>query len=667
MPPLVSLTTNLKSLKYGNDRPYGGSSNQPYITTPIPPQNSDSLNLDSPDDLLRGGLLAPLSAAADVSRLTKMFSDTKSPEGLLFIAKQNLLSRISVKTEASRGAGYLGGVLNQGAYTPLSTLAQAGAGFLGTHVNLFGLDPTNFTSIISDDFGGLFPNFGINSYEKTVKHNNENDNNRLINLLNTKVNLTQPDTSGQTLSSLIFGGGYNPTILSYGGGPGSELGIGSTNIYFAEGQRTGKASSTLSPNNGNSFFSSEPFGYYDYSIFTNPNHVILQGSRIFNSRTLSVQYSAIFGTNLLNGNDFKTNNDDGGLQKFQTSVYLSGSLTNDPTLKGNTGVYTYTQKNIIDQTALRGQGLQADVKNFVKDVINSNSSISVSQYSRVLSNALDYSKYNIEQRVFLGDPGKGNNNQPGGPKNVFSYAIKASTLTALDKINAMPMYEGTGPRTDLAINDLVKFSIAVLDNDKTDNSAVYMHFRAFINSFSDSYGSTWNPVNYAGRGEPLYGFGGNFTRRINMSFIVAAQSKAELIPMYKKLNYLASSLAPDYNSGGYMRGNLVRMSLGGYLFEQYGIIESLTYEIPSESTWEIGITDDINVTGATYDVSGFEDRSVKELPHMIKVTGLSFIPINSFLTRKAIDPNNADERFIALSADGTKGNYNDVYPLYNKN
>ena len=30
--PLVNLTTNLKSLRYGKDVPGGGSSRQPYVT-----------------------------------------------------------------------------------------------------------------------------------------------------------------------------------------------------------------------------------------------------------------------------------------------------------------------------------------------------------------------------------------------------------------------------------------------------------------------------------------------------------------------------------------------------------------------------------------------------------------------------------------------------------
>jgi hypothetical protein len=80
-----------------------------------------------------------------------------------------------------------------------------------------------------------------------------------------------------------------------------------------------------------------------------------------------------------------------------------------------------------------------------------------------------------------------------------------------------------------------------------------------------------------------------------MSFTVYAQSKAELIPMYKKLNYLASTLAPDYTSAGFMRGNLVRLTMGGYLYEQPGFISSLTYDIPQEAPWEISINAKVGV------------------------------------------------------------------------
>ena len=269
--------------------------------------------------------------------------------------------------------------------------------------------------------------------------------------------------------------------------------------------------------------------------------------------------------------------------------------------------------------------------------------------SSVISLAPNYNIKQANKRINRGDPGKSNTSF--GQKNVFNYGLPATQTAALDKITAMPMYDASGPDTSLAINDFCKFRIAAINNDQTNGDAVYMHFRAFIDSFSDSYNASWDPVNYSGRGESLYNYTG-FNRGISMAFTCYAQSKAELIPMYKKLNYLASTLAPDYTKAGFMRGNLVRLTLGGYLYEQPGFITSLTYDIPQESPWEIAINAD-----------GGGDGSVKELPYMIRVSGLSFTPIHNFLPQKPNNANTPDERYIALSNNSGKGNYNDVYQM----
>ena len=92
------------------------------------------------------------------------------------------------------------------------------------------------------------------------------------------------------------------------------------------------------------------------------------------------------------------------------------------------------------------------------------------------------------------------------------------------------------------------------------------------------------------------------------------------MPMYKKLSYLASICAPDYSTTGYMRGNIVKLTIGGYFFEQPGIITGFSYDMNDDNaTWEIAIDDD-----------GDYDSSVKELPHLIKVKGFNFIPIHTF-------------------------------------
>ena len=224
---LIDLKTDLKSLRYGKDTIGGGYSGQPYIQTPIP----DSFNdLGANEDfILRGGVNAIGDAVTDVRRLTKMFFDLKSPNGVLFIAKQNLLSQTAVRTQTSDA-------VNEGIYTPLNTLAQAGVVELGGHLNKQGVDPFIET--------GAYANSEI-LYSVKVKNNQAIENNRLAELyraVTTDRSITNWNFSGFDLNT-----GAN--VLSYNGGPNSILGAGQTNVRYST-FRTGKQnpSYTANPN-----------------------------------------------------------------------------------------------------------------------------------------------------------------------------------------------------------------------------------------------------------------------------------------------------------------------------------------------------------------------------------------------------------------------------------
>ena len=78
----------LLTLKYGKDSPGGGASRQPFIVTPIPGASA-TFNTN--------GLVIARSET-DVTRLAKFFTTTP---GVLFIAKQNVLSQTNVRTQAA--------------------------------------------------------------------------------------------------------------------------------------------------------------------------------------------------------------------------------------------------------------------------------------------------------------------------------------------------------------------------------------------------------------------------------------------------------------------------------------------------------------------------------------------------------------------------------------
>jgi hypothetical protein len=596
---LVNLKTNLKSLRYGQDRVGGGSSNQPYIKSPIPDNASSLDRSGGVDFLLRGGTLTPSRAAKDVSRLTKMFFDFKSPNGVLFTAKQNLLSRTGVKTQAS-------GFINEGAYLPTSTILQAAGNAFGTHLLKQGINPARNTSPNAGAINNPLLNLlgvgataqafinnagGLPVYTQTVKSDQPEKDNRLVQLYNSKIGSQTATLKGRLFGFQIFRdvlGQINPLenklssiaktiftpnhqksgislsnneILRYGGGPGSILGVGQTAIKR-------------------------------YVYTPKPGY----------SNDVSKGFFNVLGSG-----------------KGITDRYI-----------GNTGGSTVSDfRSLLD--------------------INPNAT-----RQTILSKSPDYTSKNIENRVNLGDPGRKN-------KNVSSYT---AGLGRLDKITAMPLYKSSNGDHNGDRNDLCKFSIGIIDNNNPNNRT-YIHFRAFLDSMDDNYNAQWDNFKYMGRGENFYRYNG-FTRTINLGWTVAAQSKEELIPMYQKLNFLASSLAPDYSANGYMRGNLAVLTVGGYLYEQPGIITSINYSIPQESPWEIGINDN---------ASDF-DKSVKELPHIIKVTGFNFTPIHKFVPKlqnndyegvygdkkgkilESAISKFGDERYIALSTGDGKENNN---------
>jgi hypothetical protein len=658
---------SLTNIPYGKDRIDGGSSGQPYIQIPIP-DNVSNLGLANNDFVLRGGALSVENAATDVLRLTKMFGDLKSPSGLLFIAKQQLLSRTAVRTQTS-------GFLNAGVYNPLGTLAQAGVVNIGGHFNKQGN--------IFAETGAYSTNDAL--YGVKITPAQPSAKNRLVQIYNTKQ-------VSKTLSD---------NVISYPGGPGSTLGIGNTNIRFTT-QRTGE---------NNEYFTSNPSWWYGYikDPITNqrfPSKQINPGkylkylfstdkkdpTAVIYDQGASGKYVRL--TRLINGeenyinNYFNTEGKQFGV--YDHSVYESafeGNTwpKNSPLINDN-GTYVYNQLDLINKTPIKGtynttQDFRAVLRNTINQSITTTDATNTGQ----LAHSLDYNigaNKTIEGRVNLGNPGNRSDKVYANYGNGITRAIFGGSIyntidpstiginpagtppsieqLGLDRINSLPVYRSEAASTDNIVNDLVKFRIAVIDNDKP-GFKTFIHFRAFLDSISDSYNADWNPVQYLGRGEKFYNYNG-FTRQISLSWTVAAQSKEELIPMYKKLNYLASSLAPNYSGNGYMRGNMTQLTIGGYIFEQPGIITGLTYTMEETSPWEIGINSDYNAGGGTKQ----GDPSVKELAHIIRVTGFNFIPIHRFRP-EVQDPGKQNDykQFIAL-ANGSgplDNNYGTVPPL----
>jgi hypothetical protein len=260
---LVDLKTDLKNLKFGSDRPGGGSSGQPYIQTAIPPSdltsnilviNPDNLgpqsdntpiyrinstgNLDYP---IRGGAINfqlgnqtfTLSSQIDKSRIRKFFED--APRGKAFIDKQVGLQLSNPKMETGNTlVGFsqsnpLPGLLENTRVYNLgkNTLAQVGVQGTGVHAIRHGLIPFN---PFQKNYYAIVDSQNVNNTAAT---------NRLVTLAGLKMT-TGPTQFNDVRNipdiNLIntLGISLNRNLMfQYLGGPGSTYGVGITTIKRA--------------------------------------------------------------------------------------------------------------------------------------------------------------------------------------------------------------------------------------------------------------------------------------------------------------------------------------------------------------------------------------------------------------------------------------------------
>jgi hypothetical protein len=651
--------TALKSLKFGNDRPGGGDSGQPYIKNPIEGTNSPA----NKDFLLRCGINTPLDAAEDVARLTKYFFDFRNPSGLLFTAKQNLLSRVSPKTEASKGIGYAGGLINAGVYTPLSTIAQAGVVAFGGHLNKQGIDPT-----------GLLPSLGINKYQDVIISNQltgriDLENNRLVKLTQ---NITQNEASGLAyVKNYYLNKGNN--LISYDGGSDSILGIGTTNIAFST-DNTGAPVKTLFPSFDPKTYQSKgkpadnieqnkfqiPVKATEAYIYSLPDidltSIEESGQYLVSEGRNSYQYN--FNTSVYQGS---------GSLEPRTDVDLTTYLTKDYSIIGRSlNNITYSSpinKKLVEfgRQLITDSKYQPDSGYF--EATDPSGSAVLGRYSSENTLATDerligtgdkdkisilnggatgyLANLNKNAGTYLDKDGNTivqNNNPPrdGGGRgisvdfrkvnrdvrgfyddsNSYDYISKPSEYNVNTALDTKVYYQATQPgqkRTSRPINngkDIIPFRIGIVNPTDPTAKPKDLNFKAYIDSFSDSYSNEWKSQTYMGRAEKQYKYS-SFDRSISLGFTVVADNQKNLDEMYSMLNTLAASVAPTYTSQGYMTGNLHKLTLGNYLYDQWGIMNGgFTYEITEETPWGID--------------------PGRQLPYYIKVSGVKFTVIHNF-------------------------------------
>ncbi len=236
-----------------------------------------------------------------------------------------------------------------------------------------------------------------------------------------------------------------------------------------------------------------------------------------------------------------------------------------------------------------------------------------------------YDVYSLEERLNIGSPGSEDNRL---------HYNDTSKLNAVDRLNALnPFYFNPNTQDPWTANpsetkDMIKFGFECLSNDDIqtpDNAnaqSAALIFRAFLEGqIQDNHRGEYNTFKYLGRGETFRTYQG-FDRSISFTFKIFVQSRQEMAPLYKKLNQLISQVYPDYSPKfGLMRGSVVRLTIGDYIYRTPGFLENVDVTIDNSNTpWEILLNQ-------------YAETDVRQLPQFVTVS-CTFRPIMDILPRR---------------------------------
>ena len=601
---------------YSKDISGGGFSGQPFIKRPIPSLDDEpigqyyslstqALSLDFP---VRGGSYEEIASREDFARIDRFF--LYYPQGKAFTDKYQALLRSNPKIETGREAGdsntriFPIGNSGLGSRNMIEQIASVGVGF---HLPNAGSDIFALTE--QEDL-----------YGRIVAKKPTNEN-RLVSLYNLKI-LPEPEELFNRNNATVINTGMSVRrdtveLFNYDGGPNSLYGQTSTLIRRATDNLgvimdTSKAPNFLGSSTLN-FKGDEIQGTPFSSGSLNMQKFLRASAFAENEKLLKLKEDVGLIVDGTNGSRI------GNLDSQQTSGSIRAITTTDANFKFNS-VSRYDQLmkmgdlNNQSKDGFTGKASTVIINDFRKN-INSGSLAQQRNYEN--------DKVNIATRVGIGDPG-------ARPIEKTTDTNDTNGGIGQDRVNLLGVNEASSSFGGDA-RDLIKFGFDVLGND-SGTAANSVNFRAFLTGYNDSHSADWQSKRYAGRGDSFYTYQG-FDRTVAFNFKVAAQSKQEMRPLYQKLNFLLSTLYPDYEKDtGFMRGNIVRLTIGDLFVKTPGILESLNLTVNDEYPWEIAFNEPEIQAGNTETSLGGGDGDMKETPQIIDVAA-SFKPILSQLPR----------------------------------
>lgn len=213
----------------------------------------------------------------------------------------------------------------------------------------------------------------------------------------------------------------------------------------------------------------------------------------------------------------------------------------------------------------------------------------------------------------------------------FAKATSKENKFGRDNYNALEIIEERNFKKEIYAGygsvqsqDIIFFYFKDLVNN------VYIPFRATLGSISDNNSPEWDPIKYMGRPDTLYIYKG-FSRDVNFNFRVYANSISELVPMWKRVNYLVGLTRPSKytdrafatagdaaatgdrtdttgRESGFIYPPMMEFRIGDLYVDQPGLLNSITVTIPDDANWETLRADEY-----LYYYGNSEDKLIKKI------------------------------------------------------
>ena len=619
--PWGGVGSELDKKPFEKDIAGGGYTGLPFIKQTVPKTlgqyfslTTEALSLDYP---IRGGSYEEIATRRDFARIDRFV--LYHPQGTAFRDKQIQLAKSNPRIETATS-----GDLSQNQIYSLPNLFHnLTAGNTGFHYPNIGTGKQLMDGMINyyNTYGSIAAHKPVSSNRLAVlwknkilspqeantetlqgsnnpfdKPQRESNINTFINSLNETLGGGIDESTAAAINLNITPDRRDPFLIKYQGGPDSRYGDGETAILRGT---DAKGAIIVSGRN-----------YPDNSIkyFVGPDtSTNAQGKLVQGRPQINYTYDNLLGASLQYKNFAGLDNQlppEGNPNYItQTTGAAFTKAQTDTIVPEYRELFSNTLKynQILAQKAEDGE--QFNYKDFRAQITGQPRS--------------NYSEKNMPKRIGTGDVGRRTTAQRKNPSIVVT--------TTIDQVNSSDIitFNTTNPKEHA--RDLIKFRFGTMSNDGDKSNT--MSFRAFISDYSDSHNAQWDQKRYTGRGENLYTYQG-YDRTITFSFKVAAQTRQEMKPLWKKLNYLVSNIYPDYSGNQYMRGNITMLTLGDLFYNTPGILTDVQLSVQNNYPWEIALND------PELDSSGGSD--MKEVPQICDIA-VTFKPILRNLPQHKFD------------------------------